>query len=117
MKRSELKRSPFKRRPVKRTGVTSSLREAVLKRDKLCFLARISEPDHVCRDQWGEMHSPFDLAKMTLDHVNLQSTRGKRAPDDLQHLVAMCAEANIANPSAEVRAKQREYLAGLYPEA
>jgi hypothetical protein len=108
-----MKRSPFKRRPVKRIGVTPELRELVLRRDGQCFVARI-DAWHICRDQYGVRHSVSDLSKLTLDHVNDTATMGSRAPDDAQHLVAMCAETNIAGPSRAIREAERTYLRSLY---
>jgi len=71
---------------------------------------------HVCRDQWGGLHAANDLSKLTLDHVHdiPGGIRGKRAPSDEQHLVAMCGKGNIDGPSRYVRQAQREYLRGLY---
>lgn len=91
------------------------MHDAVVKRDRFCFMRRI-EPDHVCRDRWGRPHLPSDQTKLTVDHVHHVEggVRGKRAPSDLRHLVAMCAKANIDGPSRTVRQAEREYLSGLY---
>lgn len=97
--------------------VSAELHERVLRRDKYCFMVRV-DPEHRCRDGWGTPHPCNDLSRMTVDHVHLHAggTRGKRAPDDEQHLVAMCAEANIRGPSRIVREAEREYLRSLYPD-
>lgn len=98
-------------------AVSPELHDAVLERDKLCFVRRLYGPAHICRDRWGDSHPPTDLRKLTLDHVHLVAggMRGKRAPDDLQHLVAMCAQVNVSGPSREIRDAERTYLANLYP--
>lgn len=107
--------------------VSPELHEKVLRRDKCCFLFRLAvgeqvgmadpPPPHKCMNQWGQPHSAYDLSQLTVDHVHLHAggTRGKRAPDDEQHLVAMCAKGNIDGPSRAVREAEREYLRSLYP--
>lgn len=55
-----------------------------------------------------------------VDHVWLvpPGVKGKRAPSDLAHLVAMCSYHNVDHPpSSGVRTAERAYLLGLYPEA
>lgn len=91
------------------------LREAIFARDRQCFYSR-EDPIHVCRDAYGKQHSPFDTYKLTLDHVHLVAggVRGRRAPNDLRHMTAMCAESNIKGPPSWIREKQREYLVGIY---
>src|SRR6478609_1613821 len=95
--------------------VSPELHALVLRRDKCCFLFKeavyqqtsMANPPqpHVCRNRWGQQHSAYDLSQLTVDHVHLVpgGIRGKRAPDDEMHLVAMCAKANIDGPSREVR--------------
>src|SRR5437660_1296674 len=96
------------------SSVTPELHAAVLRRDGSCFLARLS-PLHVCHDQWGGTHDSGDLDKLTVDHVHMDGAHmGKRAPSDLQHLVAMCHEMNIQGPSKAVREAERAYLNDLY---
>ncbi len=95
-----------------RDPVTPELREHVLRRDGGCFLRRF-DPAHSCKDQWGKPHSSYDIWRLSLDHVKDQPMMGKRAPSDARHLVAMCYSANIAVPSSEVRAAEREYLKGV----
>ena len=85
------------------------LRRAVLERDKYCILLRL-DPDHRCRDRWGEYHDPRNLDKLTIEHVKLEPMMGKKAPTDLAHLVAMCAYANVAVPSRVTRDAIRQYL-------
>jgi hypothetical protein len=98
----------------RRDAVSPELHDAVLRRDGYCFMARISIT-HVCHDRWGTWHPADDLSKLTVDHVHLDGGHvGRRAPSDLQHLVAMCALANIAGPSRSVREAEREYLRRLY---
>jgi hypothetical protein len=38
---------------------------------------------------------------------------GRKAPDDLAHLVAMCGFANVAVPSKTTRDLIRDYLRGV----
>ena len=38
---------------------------------------------------------------------------GRKAPDDLAHLVAMCGFANVAVPSRVIRDQIRAYLHGV----
>jgi hypothetical protein len=97
--------------------VSAELHALVLRRDRCCFMFRMN-PEHICRDQWGSPHSAYDLSKLTLDHVHLHSggTRGKKAPDDEQHLIAMCANANIGGPSRVIRQAQRDYIRELYAD-
>lgn len=97
---------------MKRSGVTADLRARVLSRDGACLAYRM-DPRHICRDTWNRSHSPFDLAKLTLDHVKDEPRMGVRAPDDEQHLVALCYGANVGVPSKALRSFEREYLAGL----
>lgn len=101
-----MKRTPLRRhRP---SPVPYAERAAVYDRDRVCFLFRM-DPDHECRDQWGQPHAPDDTVKMTVDHV-------KDAPGwmprkhDRAHMVQMCWAGNVAVPSKEVRAAEREYL-------
>lgn len=93
--------------------VTPEVHDAVLKRDGACIVSKL-DVNHVCRDQWGRMHSPNDLSKLTLDHVHDGGgVLGKRAPSDALHLVTICAKVNIDGPSRTIRQAEREYLAGL----
>ena len=89
--------------------VTPEAREAVLLRDGRCLLSRI-EPDHICRDRWGNPHPSTDLYRLTLEHVKDQPRMGRRAPSDPQHMVALCWSANVGVPSKEQRAAFRAYL-------
>lgn len=98
--------------------VSPELHDKILRRDGQCFVYRILGDKHVCRDSWGNAHKPNELGKLTLDHVHLVAggIRGKRAPDDEQHLVAMCGKINCDGPSKEIRRAEREYLQELYKE-
>jgi hypothetical protein len=97
-----------------RDRVTPAVHAAVLARDLQCFAYRMDRR-HICKDAWGRSHSPYDLSRLTLDHVKDAPALGKRAPSDMLHLVAMCAGTNIGVPSKAIRQAEREYLAGLYP--
>jgi len=49
--------------------------------------------------------------KQEVDHVKDQPRMGKRAPDDREHLVAMCQNHNTWHPPRkELRQAEREYL-------
>lgn len=85
------------------------LRQRVLLRDRECFLFKL-DLSHVCRDQWGRIHSPAQLDKLTVDHVKDGPMMGRKAPDDEWHLVAMCWAGNVGGPSREERQAERSYL-------
>ena len=59
--------------------------------------------------------------KYTLDHVNWFSTRGKRAPSDLAHLVMLCEHHHLdyyeggKNWATSHRPELREYLKLVNP--
>jgi len=97
-------------------GVTAEVRQAVLRRDRVCFLARI-DSDHRCADRWGHLHASDATWLLSLDHVKDGPMMGRRAPSDPQHLVAICHRSNTNVPSKQVRAAERAYLAGLYQSA
>ena len=94
-------------------------------RDRECFLHRL-DAAHICRDAFGNAHNPFDVSRLTLDHVHemprigeltsyFGAKRGaKRAPSDELHLVVMCHAGNVGCPSKEVREAERAYLAAIY---
>jgi len=81
----------------------------VLRRDGACVLWQLDR-DHLCKDAWGTPHKPTDLDRLTMEHVKDELAMGKRAPSDPQHLVALCAHANIGVPSKAQRALLRQYL-------
>ena len=89
--------------------VTGAVRWDVMRRDRMCVLARL-EPSHVCRNQWGDIHRPDNLRALTVEHVKDELRMGKRAPSDIGHLVALCGYANVSVPSKEQREAMREYL-------
>jgi hypothetical protein len=103
-----IRRTPLKRR-LTPDPVTPEVREAVLRRDQMCVLWQL-EVSHECKDAWGNYHNPGDLDRLTLEHVKDELAMGKRAPSDPQHLVALCAHANIGVPSKAQRAMLRQYL-------
>ena len=106
-------------------AVSPELHAAVLKRDGACFLYTLDKR-HRCQDTFNRVHAADDLSKLTVDHVNMEpgGIRGKRAPDDEQHMVAMCGAGNImslprhdpfnSGLTRKVREAEREYLKGLY---
>jgi hypothetical protein len=79
---------------------------AILARDGVCFLFAM-DPQHVCRDMWGNEHLPTDLTKLTVDHVKPAPMMGQRGKEG----VAMCFAGNVGVPSRAVRAAERAYLA------
>jgi len=89
------------------------LRWAVFVRDGGCVLAKL-EPGHVCRDVWSQPHASNDFDRLTLEHVKSELAMGKRAPSDMEHLVALCGLANFEVPSKVQRALFRAYLARFY---
>ena len=104
-----IRKTPLRRVRLTPDPVTPEVREAVLRRDQTCVLWQLSN-GHVCRDAWGNEHEPYDLDMLTLEHVKDELAMGKRAPSDPQHLVALCAHANIGVPSKAQRAMLRQYL-------
>lgn len=106
-----MKRSPIRRR-ARKDPVTPETHAAVLVRDRACVLSK-RDPEHVCRDQWGNRHDPDDLARLSLEHVKSELRAGRRAPSDPAHLVAMCHGANLAVPSKAEREWMRGYLASV----
>lgn len=93
-----------------RSPVTPALREAILHRDRGCVLFKL-DPDHQCRDVWGTPHSPHDLGRLTLDHVQDGYGRmGRRAPSDAGHLVTLCAGSHLGGWATAHRPDLRAYL-------
>lgn len=103
-----MKRSPIRRRR-RKDPVTTETHAAVLYRDRECVLSK-RDPEHVCRDQWGNRHEPDDLARLSLEHVKDELMAGRRAPSDPAHLVALCFGANVGVPSKVEREWMRAYL-------
>ena len=89
--------------------VSPTVREAVLLRDRVCFLYRINKA-HKCFDTYGNPHAPDDTNRLSLDHVKDEAMLGKKARSDVEHLVALCGAANVKGVSRESRQLQRAYL-------
>lgn len=84
--------------------------ERVMERDHGCVLYRL-EPGHVCRTRFGTIH-PWDATDLlTVEHVKADLRMGKRAPDDMGFLVALCGYANNRPPTKAQRGLMRAYLA------
>ena len=83
---------------MRKDPVQPELRIAVFQRDRGCIAPSLGASD------WCQ-------GPLTLDHVKDQPMMGKRAPDDLAHLVALCGYANVAVPSRPTRDAMRDYLA------
>jgi len=95
--------------------VDPTIRAEIMLRDKECVLAKI-EPGHVCRDIWGDVHAPDNLARLSLEHVKMNgSMMGKRAPSTPDSMLALCGWANVRVPSRSQREAMRAYLRALYP--
>lgn len=62
---------------------------------------------------WNQPHAPNDFDRLTLEHVKSDLRIGVRAPNDLEHLVALCGYANVNVPTKVQRAALREYLRGV----
>jgi hypothetical protein len=80
----------------------------------MCVQAKI-DPSHECRTVFGKPHRADDLAMLTLEHVKDDLMMGKRAPDDLDHLVALCGLLNNQPPAKEQRENFRAYLDRVNP--
>ena len=117
----------------------SELREAVIERDARAIWEAADV--NLGFVTWRRLHPVVCIVPLidpdnktecdgaqTVDHVHgqppvgtMQKTDeggfGKRAPDDTEHLVAMCENHNVWNPpSKRLRRKEREYL-GITQEA
>ena len=87
----------------------SELRAIVINRDGGCLLARFDEL-HECEDQWGTRHSPYDLSRLTLEHVREHAGGMRR--DDPGWCVALCHRANVEHTAtrSQYRAQVLRYL-------
>ncbi len=102
----------MKRKP-RTDPVSPELHAAVLVRDRMCVRARMDRA-HECRDVWGNPHSPRDLERLQLDHIQEGYGRmGKRAPSTMGTLVALCAGAHLGGWATAHRPELRAYLASL----
>jgi len=70
----------------------SDLRAHVINRDGAC-IAALLDPTHLCEDQWGVGHSPYDLSRLTLEHV--REHPGGMRRDEPGWCVALCHRGNI----------------------
>ena len=94
-----------------RDRVTPELHAAVMERDRRCILFDL-DSDHVWRDRWGQPHMPGAVHLLTLEHVHEgYGLMGKRAPNTMRTMVAVCWAGNVGVPSKEQRAGLRAYLA------
>jgi len=91
--------------------VKAELRDAVMARDGRCVLFDL-DPTHVCRDRWNQPHMPGATHLLTIEHVHEgYGLMGRRAPDTLRTMVAMCMAGNLGPPTKVQRAALRQYLA------
>ena len=90
----------------------SELRAIVINRDGACLLALL-DPTHLCEDQWGQGHSPYDLSRLTLEHV--REHPGGMRRDDPGWCVALCHRANVEHTAtrAQYRAQVLRYLSDI----
>jgi hypothetical protein len=93
--------------------VTDSEREYVLRRDG-CVGYQMSLR-HICADQWGTSHGPFEYGRLTLEHVKEGLQMGLRAPSDRRHMVGACWKLNLQPPTHEQREWMRAYLESVEP--
>lgn len=88
----------------------TELHDVVILRDRQCVAAALDR-SHQCRDKWGEEHEPFDLDKLTLDHVRDQ--RGRRQ-DLAEWCIATCSQANVVEHwESANRSLAQAYLRGV----
>lgn len=116
-----MKRMPLRRKP-RKDPVTEFTWGKVMTRDLLQVAKRKIERGTPLKEfhciAW--VLDPLETCsgRLTLDHVNDQSMRGKRAPSDEQHLVMLCEEHHLGmkagrNWATSHRPQLREYLWGL----
>jgi hypothetical protein len=83
-----------------------AVRAVVFARDMGCMTSRL-DPDELspCRGM------------PTLNHVKAQPMMARKAPDDEAHLVVVCYHHHLGGWATSKRAiaRQRAYLASLYP--
>ena len=91
------------------------LREEILERDRRCFMTRL-DPNHQCRDRWGNRHRSDDRRYLTMEHVKQHLAMGIMKKHLPWLVVALCGYENNRPPSAQTRMAMRSYLAALYPD-
>ena len=92
------------------TRVIPALRDAVFARDRRCVLFNL-DPDHVCRDRWGQPHMPGAVHLLTIENGKRELRMGVRAENSMGTMVAMCWAGNLGPPTKVQRAAIRAYLA------
>ena len=92
------------------TRVPPALRVAVMERDQRCVLYQL-DPEHVCRDRWGQPHIASRTDLLTIEHVKRELRMSVRAENSMETMVAMCWSGNLGPPTKVQRALIREYLA------
>jgi hypothetical protein len=124
MKQTPLvRKTPLRAKPrAQDDKVTPEVAAFVFARDRVCIAYRYDH-SHICRNRWGRSHAPDDKSQLTLDHVwregvkvhYASATMGDRAKSDPRHLVVACHAVNVGVPSADLRAKERDYLTEVAP--
>lgn len=92
------------------TKVTPALREYIMRRDRGCVAAKV-DPEHQCRNQWGDTHAATDLDQMTIEHVHDHARLGLRAASDKDHCLTLCWASNVLGWASAHRDIERAYLA------
>lgn len=117
VRRTPLRQRKMYRPPARKeeTKVTPQMHAYILNRDKMCFAARV-EPEHRCRDRWGNPHAADALNRLTLDHVHEHAMMGVRAKSIRGRMVAACGWANNEGWCSAHRNEEREYLRLVEPD-
>jgi hypothetical protein len=83
----------------------------VLDRDGRCIALVLDPEAGFCKDQWGNVISPFAINKMTLDHIQEGYGRmGVRAPSRMDTLITVCPFHHLHGWATSHRPLLREYL-------
>ena len=91
------------------TRVPPALRDAVFARDRRCVLFNL-DPEHVCRDRWGQPHLASRTDLLTIEHVKRELRMGVKAEHSMGTMVAMCWSGNLGPPTKVQRQAIRAYL-------
>lgn len=69
----------------------SEVARAVFARDRGCVAPRLDPDAGHCQNKWGDYVLPNDVRARTLEHVHEDYGKtGKRADNDIDHLVWLC---------------------------
>jgi hypothetical protein len=118
---SQLRRTPMKRTAMKpwrrkdEDKMTTSVHDAIINRDRVCFIYEHFDRTHVCQDAFSNVHLPTDLLRLTVEHIKINLRSSKRGESLIETGVAMCHRGNTAVPGKTMRAAIRARLRLLYP--